>query len=457
MKENMLMPVAAWLCAACLFGCGTKPPEVEVKPPAPALPESRECYEPMAGPNMLITSELGESNGPVLAWAGETFALAWWDLRGTSPAVYMLRVDADGTRRSGEKRISGPDEARDQDVAYDGEETHIVWNEGGRIMSLRLGPQGGEPVTLAANGRFPAAGPWGAAAWAEQGGLYFRCDGVPAGTKPSLVSTGGIEDARIAWAGDEYAVVWSGSVKGGRDILLKHVTPKGRPFGKPVRISSPGEMSRRPQVVWTGESFALAWTIQLPDADTSKDKYRISFAVVPQKGAAPVFTRALEFTSAVDRIALAASGKDFGLAWVGTVETKNGIFFARLDLSGNPIGRPIKVSDDTPQSCGRPSLAWGGDGYALAWSDDRQTTGSEVIFSYLTCGEAPPLPAAPAADAGPATEPSPAADAGTGAAKAPVLKDVFEDKKGHKGKKDKAEPKAEPKPKNKAPAEAKKK
>ena len=416
-------------------GCGPRQPATKNEAPGLSTAESRSCPEPVLGKNVQITDELGESNAPVVAWEGTGFAVSWWDLRGSIPAVYSVRLDRDGVKRSAARRMPSTGVSRDQSLAADSKEVHLVWRDEDKVMSTRLGVEETEPKVLATGGTMPASGPWGAAVWVDRGRLFFRSDGMVTGygdetsePEPEVVATGGIEDPQLAWNGDFYAVVWSSSVKGGREIRLQRVSKKGLRLERPVSVSSISGVSQKPVVAWTGSSFAVAWTSAAPADQNPRDRYRIFVAMVPVVGDAPTVTRQLEFNGSADQISLVSTGKELGLAWVGSRQDNGtSVYFQRLGLDGGLLGETIEVTDGTQFICGRPSLAWGGDGYAVTWQDDRAQTGTEVFFSFLECGEEPeitPQEVAPPEVDSEQDAPDAGADAAP-APEAPVLKDVF--------------------------------
>jgi hypothetical protein len=382
----------AWALLAlvfCVSGCGGKQQGQEVnKAPEPVLPKARTCPGAMPGDNIQVTTAIGESNAPVIVWTGEAYALAWWDLRGRFPTVHTIRLDQNGTARSLKKKLPNKASARDQALAWDGKDLHMVWSDGGRIVSQRFGGAGGDPIILAEKGQKPAASAWGAAVWINGGRIFFRSDGMAVNVKPTVIATGGIETPQIAYNGVFYAVVWSSSVKGGREILLQRVSPKGRKLGARVRVSATAGVSRKPMIAWAGSNFAISWTNAAPADQNPLDRFRVFFAIVPDAGDTPLMTRQLAFQGSADQVALASTGKEFGLAWVGSRKPRGtAIYLQRIGLDGNPMDETVEVTDGVPLTCGRPSLAWGGDGYAVTWHDDRANTGAEVFFSYVECGD----------------------------------------------------------------------
>jgi hypothetical protein len=444
--------IAAWA-----LGCGTKQPPPEVKPPEIAVPEAGTCPGALPGINIQVTGAIGESNAPVISWVGEAFAVAWWDLRGQFPQVRVLRIDREGVNRSPAMKIANKGAARDQSLAWDGAELNLLFMDEGRVMSARLGTADEGPKPMAESGGMPAAGPWGSAVWVDVGKLMFRSDGmikfsqegeVEVEPEPVVIARGGIEDPQMAFNGKFYAVAWSNSVKGGREILLQRVSPKGRKLGGQVKVSATAGISRKPVIVLSGNGFALAWTNAAPVDQNPLDRYRVFFAIVPEVGDAPTMTRQLSFQGSADQVALAATGKEFALAWVGSRKPMgSAIYFQRIGLDGTPLDDTTEVTDGVPLTCGRPSLAWDGNGYGVVWHDDRAQTGSEVFFAYVECGEEVPVIATEPPK--PEVEPDAGAEAATSpeqSSEPPALKDVF-DKEGSAEKPtDKTTPKKEKEP-----------
>jgi hypothetical protein len=427
MKRAIMTPTIAALAALVMAaGCGTKQPAPEDLPPEPVLPKAATCPGALPGTNVQISTAIGESSSPVIAWMGDAFALAWWDLRGRFPQVYTVRVDRNGTPRSQSFQVPNRGAARDQSLAWDGEDLHLVFRDDEQIMATRFGAVEEPPRVIAEEGKDPAAGAWGAVAWQIGGNLLFRCDGMKEGVRgdeeprPALVATGGIETPQIAFNGRIYAVVWSTSAPGGREIVMQRMSPEGRKVGPPVKVSATAGVSRKPTVVSTGDAFAVAWTNAAPQEQNPKDRYRVFFAVVPEEGATPSMTRQLDFQGSADQVALAFTGKEFGLSWVGSREPQGtAVYLQRIGLDGVPLGDTTEVTDGVPLTCGRPSIAWDGEGYGVAWHDDRAQTGAEVFFAYVECGEEPPEIVAPPE---PEAEPEPA---GPGAP--PELKESFDE------------------------------
>jgi hypothetical protein len=409
------------LLAACA-ACGTRQPVADVPAPERVRIPGDACPGPVAGANASVTSALGESSSPVVAFDGEAFALAWWDMRGKFPGINTIRVDRAGAPLSEFAPLPHRAAAKAHTIAVDGAATHVVWKDASAVMSIELAAGAEEPAAIAEQAGAAAAGAFGAVAWVEKGVLYFRNDAMLAPMPPTQVAAGGIDDVRIAWTGEQYAVVWSASVAGGRQILLQRLSNKGKRLGNRVKVSGTDGVSRNPEIAAGGGGFAVVWTNDTPRQDKKSDHYWTVFALVPERGDAPTAVRQLEIESATDRVAVAGAGAggEYGIAWVAKKEPMgSAVYFARIGADGKQIGGPVRVSDDKPIACGTPALAFAGDGYGVAWHDDRSQTGTQIVFSFLGCGGAE----AEAADAGAPPETPPAAEAKP---EEPKLKEVFQ-------------------------------
>jgi hypothetical protein len=424
-------------CAVAGIACGPRQDAALAPLPDPVVAASGVCHEPVIGPNTRITNAMEDSLGPVIAWNGASFDLAWRDLRGRHSAAYVARVDRAGGIVAEEARIPGQAAARDQTLAVDTTEGHLAFLEQGSVSSVRLRDEPQEPLRIDEEVTSAAAGALGAVAWVRKGNLLLRSDarllppdrsGKREEPPPALLGSGGIADVALAWNGKLFAVAWSEAAGGSRRVMLQRVRPGGEKIGPALQVSAAGGVNRQPQVAWSGEDWAVVWTNEVRTPGKDALAYRVFFSLVPAEAGAPRATSELKISSASERVALAATGREFGLAWVENLDPMGSVvFFQRLARDGKLQGIPLKVSDEAPLNCGRPDLAWAGDGFGVTWHDDREPAGSEVYFSFVTCGDEPPPAPAPAADAGPASTDAGAADEGKEGADRPLPELYTED------------------------------
>ncbi len=379
------------------IGCGSKQPSKEGYPPKVILPQAGACPDLVAGQNVQMSTSIVESNAPAIFPTGNSFIVAWNDLHGRSSEIFMVRVDKKGVVQGTSQILTNPGMARNKTLTGHGQDTVLVWNDTDLVKSARFGAPDEPPKILSKNGTAPAAGPWGALAWVENGTLLFVSDGMKpaskkAGRVPVTVASGAMADVQLAYNGSYYALVWSSPAQNSRQIHLQRVSPDGKKLGDAVRVSSLAGISENPVVVWDGDSFVVAWTNSALSNKRIDNNYHIFIARIPQTGNMPTMTRKMDFASSENKVGLVATGKEFAITWVSQIsKVSSSLYLQRLNLAGNPVGTVVEVTDTAPTTCGSPNLAWTGDGYGVVWYDDRTQTGTEVYFAFVGCaaGAAP--------------------------------------------------------------------
>ncbi len=391
-----------------LAACGPQKGAVKPPPPAPVLPADGDCAQPAAGPNMRVTNAIGESTDPEIVALPDGYYVAWTDFLARFPAVAAVRVDRDGVPRSVENVFPQKGACRQPSLGLDAAEIHIAWLDGPTLQSVRVDKNDAQPVTYSEKAHHLTTGPFGAVAWvAPPGQLLFRCDGMlplpdrkgriiePA---PVVVAKGGIEAPRMAWTGKFYALVWSESAAGGRRIVLQRVTNDGLLQGPKVAVSAMAGKSTNPVITWNGEEFAVAWTNAAPTPEDPGESYRVYMALIAKDGAKPRSTKQLDFTGSADEVSIAPMADGYGLAWVGSRRPAgSAVYFRLFDRDGNARGDVLQVTDDQPEACGRPAVAFNGDSFGVVWSDSRFYEGAEIFFSRISCAAPGNAPATDAA------------------------------------------------------------
>lgn len=147
-------------------------------------------------------------------------------------------------------------------------------------------------------------------------------------------------------------------------------------IGTDVRVTQSHSPFRGPALVWTGAEYGLAWEgrdgitgIYFTRLDASGNKIGGDLRIANSQ----VYD---------EWPVLVWTGAEYGLAWrsVGAQETQ--IYFTRLDASGNKIGTDSRVSNSS-STVTFPSLIWTGSEYGVAWSDWRDGN-VEIYFTHLT-------------------------------------------------------------------------
>ena len=391
MKNAICLLVAVFMAAACSKNKGaTLPP-----PPLPVILPGDLCPAPVPSVNTQVSQTSGEVNNPVIAPLDRGFYVAWRDWFGKYPTISGVKIDDAGLPVSEVNYFPNEGKCAAPAIAADADSTYISWIDGASARLVQLGKNNDKPLKFGETVKTAVAGPYGALVWEERGTLYFRNDGrlgLPDknGNRPepvpAVVATGGIESPALAWTGEFYAIVWSASIAGGRNIMMQRITNDGRRLGPAVKISGVGGHNNRPQIVWTGTEFAVAWTNAAPAEDNPEGNFRIFMAIVAKEGVRPLVTKQLEFNGSADVVSLATTGAELAMAWVGTKKPAgSAVYFRRLDMKGNLVGEQIRVSDDQPVAVGRPDISYIKGGYGVVWHDSRDFAGAEVYFSFLAC------------------------------------------------------------------------
>ncbi|MBN2342410.1 MAG: hypothetical protein JXX29_20005 [Deltaproteobacteria bacterium] len=399
------LPLAATIA---LVGCNVQKGAQLPPPPLPVGLTNETCPAPVPSVNTMVSHSSGEANNPVIVAKDLGFYVAWWDWFGKNPTISGIFIKDDGIPTDEETLFPSQKKCSLPTLAADGDNVYVSWLDGSEASHVTIGQNEQKPKKFGKTSRFVASGPWGAVVWEELGTLWFRNDGmlglpgrdgsIPE-PRPLAVAQGGIESPAIAWTGEFYAVVWSDAVSGGRNIVMQRVTNRGELFGPKIQVSGVGGYNNRPQVVWTGTDFAVAWTNAAPAEHNPLGNFRIFMAIIPKEGVRPSFTKQLDFNGSADVVSLATTGAELAMAWVGTKKPAgSAVYFRRFDLEGNLIGEQLRVSDDNPAAVGRPFLTFGRGGYGVVWHDSREFEGAEIFFSFLACS-ASELPVADTDDA----------------------------------------------------------
>jgi hypothetical protein len=181
-------------------------------------------------------------------------------------------------------------------------------------------------------------------------------------TYPSLVFTG-----------SEYGVAWEDNRTGAAAVYFARLGRDGRKIGGDAPIS-PGS---RPSLVWTGSGYGLAY------ADTRMANNPEIYFVRLDAAGRPVGQEVRVTNAPMISLSpsLAWTGKYYGVAWHDQREGNFDIFFARIGEAGVKSGDDVRITQ-VAQDSFRPSLVADGEGYGLAWNDNRDGDW-EIYFASL--------------------------------------------------------------------------
>ena len=335
------------------------------------------------------------SQSPSLVWSGDRYGVAW-DFGNPDPVdIHFLTIDccddadSDGYTECEEPADGDPASNPGVGEACDGRD-----NDGDGFVDdgcdgVCDAPQsaGDQRLTndAATSGDPSLAGTGGnlGVAWEEnrdgQFEIYFaRADssGNKIGSDLRVTnSAGDSEEVSVAWSGSEYGLAWHDDRDGNTEIYFARVDDDGTKIGSDIRITDDGSISEYPSLAWNGSEYGVAW-------EDGRDGTReIYFARIDAAGnRIGVITRITDHSGKSYRPSLAWSGNEYGIAWHDDRDGNNEIYFTRVDALGLEIGDDYRVTDD-PADSSNPSLAWSDIQWGVAWSDDRQ--GNLEVYAAL--------------------------------------------------------------------------
>lgn len=146
----------------------------------------------------------------------------------------------------------------------------------------------------------------------------------------------------------------------------------------PAQLMGEGAVYDPPPVVWNGKEFAAVWI----DAFTDKLVFMKFYSDgTPASARVEIFDTYSSYSPA-----LVWNGSGYAVAYINYDESLDWeqVYFARLDADGAPIGSAVRVSSygaPAASSAGYPAMAWSGNGYAVAYVDDK--SGNFQIYAAL--------------------------------------------------------------------------
>jgi hypothetical protein len=205
-------------------------------------------------------------------------------------------------------------------------------------------------------------------------------DGARVGAEVRVTNAVGLSsNPSLVWTGERFGVAWRDDRFGNAEVLFVRLGSEGEVLSDPVRLSSTLGLSTHPSLVWTGAAFAVAWRDETDAASGQIRFTRIDSAGVEVPGAQLVVANAGGISDAGP--SLAYTGDGYALAWDDTRYGNAEISFQRLDATGRPSGSTVRVTDD-PAASLEPSLVALGTGFALVWRDFRDGN-FEIYFQRL--------------------------------------------------------------------------
>ena len=302
------------------------------------------------GAELRVTSEGADSLAPALIWTGSEHAMAYEDWRTGNSAVYLASVNAAG-----------------QALALDLE----VWKGTGA-------PQAPAVAWDGAAARYVLA-------WQDfrDGGLKIHtgvvaADGTVGATDQRITDASGQASAAALVRGaSAYGLAWEDSRDGNFEIYFVLLDDAGLKVGSETPLSTAQGDSREPTVVFAGNGYGVAWS----DARDGNEEIYLARAT---QGGAKIGTelRVTDAAGASRGASIAWDGSSYAVAWQDDRGGQSAIYFVRIGADGVALGPEARIAG-VSAAAERPSLAWSGQAYGVAWQEAREGQ-SAIYFAGCT-------------------------------------------------------------------------
>jgi len=220
---------------------------------------------------------------------------------------------------------------------------------------------------------------------AMKGDVYFAPldkQGQRRGGDVRISSTSGVTThPAMTFGPNRWGLVYADDSVDNLELYFRAISPTGQPLGTPVRLTTAPGDSDWPDLVWTGSEFAMVWE----DERSGPNHSDLFFMRVDAMGMR--VGNEVRLTNDAPRQGypiLKWSGAGYGVAWTDWRDGNREVYFRRLDVSGQPVGAELRITNNALDSAW-PDLTWNGDRreWALAWHDTRDGN-SEIYFQRLT-------------------------------------------------------------------------
>jgi large repetitive protein len=367
------------------------------------------------GPDPVVSSAADLQTNPAAAWGTTSSLVVWQDDRDFDPTltdIYAARVTADGTVLdvSGIPIATAPGSQLNPDVAFDGTNFLVVWQDGDprfdpdpSIMAARVSQDGDlldAGILVSSN---PSEQTLPSVAWDgetylvgwEDGrnddatdlyGTRIAPDGTvldPAGlllfdaAAPDFAS-----QPRLEWGGSNYLMAWQEHHSGSYpDILAERLDADGQVLdASPIVISANGDWEGDGDPAAGGGLFFVTFTDLSYDSSLRGVRVTFDGQILDDPSIAiaePGFT-----ISSHPRVAW--DGRDFVAAWADdTIGTPVQIHAGRISADGIVLD-PEEILVSTTASVGLGTAVAGtGAGALVSWADERDDTPSDVYGARL--------------------------------------------------------------------------
>ena len=306
-----------------------------------------------SGLPLAVTTE--DEMEPIVGASTGEFFVGW-----TGHLEFDGNRDIHGVRVAGAGTLNGSSfivsraaaEQIEVDVAFDGTNYLVVWEQGTPfdvdIYAARVAPDG-----------------------TKLDGPGFVVSGAPLWqASPS-----------VAFNGTNYLVAWedqrAGTGENTWDIYGSRVSPSGTvldPAG--VAISTATKNQATPSVAFDGTNFVVAWADERGSSwDIYQTRVNSAGTVLSATGVALSTASGAEFNPEITR-----GATNMLVAWEN--DGTSNISARLMNLTGGVVGSTITVSSAVDDQ-ERPTVAFDGSGYLVAWHDYRSSQGPDIYAARV--------------------------------------------------------------------------
>ena len=307
--------------------------------------------------NVTVSVAAGTQSVPALAWNGSHFLVAWQDARNGRAEIFGARVTSAGTvvEPAGIPLSTGPDSRQSPSVVALGSTFLVAWRD------VRDGVR---PFSVLAT--------------------RVASDGTvqdPSGITVAN-TTGSTAAPALAQSAGRAFLAWTDTRLGPQDIFGARVTTGGivlDPLG--ITVSTLATSQRAPAVAFNGTNFFVAWEIV--------GGVPFVRGVLVGPGGRIIKGTSISLTApdhlVGERPAVASDGSQFLVVWRAFNQSDDNvdILGARVDASGAISGSPFSITTVEGDE-ERPSVAWTGSSFLVAWEDDRNGVDSDVFATRVS-------------------------------------------------------------------------
>lgn len=278
------------------------------------------------------------ASGPMLAFTGSEFGLAWNDSRNDPPSsqVFFSRLSLAGEEVQEDTLISELDNPGFPFITFDGDNFALI---------LR-GIYGDPPVSVIIFSKVSAEG--------EKIG------------HDNIIYEGFIEVPVMAVAGNEYGVIWSDMEipSGIESVKFMKIGEGGEILVDPLIVVADRNYVGTPSsIVFSGSEFAVLW----------QDEYwydiNLFFQRISTDGTLLGSTLQITHTYSCESPSIAFTGSEYGVVCYGHwTEDTNDILLIRLSPDGEMLGEEIRLTEGIAD-LRFPSIAYSGSEYGISWAD----------------------------------------------------------------------------------------